>query len=120
MTNSEVQYGVLLACCAVVETGIAFCILQELQPQKDIGGMPITSEFNCPLLLLTSNVYAIPTTSIISPVSVIHMCDYTCSFAFESVSRSVERQTVTSNKLTYRHNLDNNLYCLNIFCISHC
>lgn len=72
MTNSEVQYGVLLACCAVVETGIAFCILQELQPQKDIGGMPITSEFNCPLLLLTSNVYAIPTTSIISPVSVIH------------------------------------------------
>lgn len=116
--NLEISYGILLACCAVTDLGFDFCLVQELELQTDPNGDPILTEFECPLFLLTTNIHAVSTKTIICPVSVVHVCDALCCFVHENVTTSVERHIVSSNKFVYRHNLSNGLYCLNIFCIS--
>ena len=39
-----------------------------------MSGTPLLTEFDCPLLELTSSLYTLPTSSIISPVSVVYVC----------------------------------------------
>ena len=68
--------------------------------QTTLSGTPLLTEFECPLLELTPHLYTLPTTSIISPISVVHVCSNSCKI--------IEH--------TYVHDFSNCLFCLNIYC----
>ena len=118
-TLQQIKFCVLLACFFHVESGKEFCLVRHLQEQTDPVGEPILNEFECPLLLLTSCLYLVSTTCIVSPISIVHSCDSMCKFVECITNRVTERELVPLKKLTFCHNLLNNMYCYNIFCISN-
>ena len=77
--------------------------MRELKCQIIMSGTPLLTEFDCPLLELTSSLYTLPTNSIISPVSVEHVCNNSCKII----------------EYTYVHDYSNCLFCLDIYCTSY-
>ena len=53
-----------MVCGRIVSTGADTCILRELHSQTMIYGTPLLNEFDCPLLLLSGNLYIFPTSYI--------------------------------------------------------
>jgi len=65
----QVQYGVLLLCAA--KGGSWFCLVQEFE-EMQVDGIPITNNYDCPLLNLTSCVRSITPLAIARSVSIVH------------------------------------------------
>ena len=102
----QVSIGVLLTSGRLISTKDV-CVIRELQPQTTTeGGLPLLTEFDCPILLLTSNLYIVPSYTIHAPVSVVHACSDSCQFNY-------------SDSLIYVHDISNNLFCYNIYCIGN-
>ena len=97
------SFGVLIALFKDIKTSNNLCVIRELKPQVTISGTPLLTEFDCPLLELTTNLYTLPTSSIVCPVSVVHICNNSCKI--------IEH--------TYVHDYSNCLFCLNIYCIPY-
>ena len=95
------KYGVLLTVAQTVNTIIPFCLLWKLDEITDVGGIPLISEFQCPLLILTSDVYCVRPLNIIKSISVVHECSCLCSFVSDA---------------KFHNDYSNKLFCLNIFC----
>ena len=89
----------------MVDTKTEVCLLRELQCQTTVNGIPLLTEFDCPILLLTTNLYIVQTTFIHAPVSVVHVCSDTCKF--------------NGSTCIYMHDLNNNVYCYNVYCIGN-
>ena len=92
--------GVLLVCGRLEDCDRGaqdVCIVRELHSE----GSPLLTEFDCPIIFLTTNLFVLPLSSIYSPVSVAHICSNTCTFS--------------SDFLTYTHDLSNSLFCYNIY-----
>lgn len=90
--HEEIKFCVLLACFSHVESGKEFCLVRHLQEQTDPVGEPILNEFECPLLLLTSCLYLVSTTCIVSPISIVHSSDSMCKFVECITNRVTERE----------------------------
>ena len=89
-----------------VSNNLEVCIIRELHPQTaGSERTPLLNEYNCPLLLMTSNLYILSTSRINKPVSIIHVCSDMC------------RMDTTYSK--FEHDLSNKLYCYNIYCIGN-
>lgn len=82
------------------------CIVRALQPQTTERGLPLLTKFDCQELLLSTNLYVLSATSIYAPISIAHVCSDTCTFT-------------TLDPITYMHDLTNNMFCNNIFCIGN-
>lgn len=41
-------------------------------------GMPITNEYDCPLLMLSNVMFTVKTTEILRDISVVHECTESC------------------------------------------
>ena len=67
--------------------------------------MPITNEYECPLVNLTNSVLTIPSQSIVIAVSVIHQCTEVCTFLESGTRRTIKREhvTATDNSLVFKH-----------------
>jgi hypothetical protein len=78
--NLTVTLGVLLACVKLedCEGENDICIIRELQPKINSEGEPLLTEFDCPILLLTNNLFHVLSVSIYSSVSFAHICFHTC------------------------------------------
>lgn len=81
------------------------CLIRELEYQKSTLGPLLLTDIDCPLLYLTTNVYVVPASLVNAPVSVVHVCSDDCMF------------NTHANSLIYQHDLRNNLFCYNIYCI---
>ena len=81
----------------------------------DLNGEPLTNEYNCPLLSLTSRVFPLSCECVKKAVSIIHECN-TCTFVECRSSQRVEREDIEVDKLTFQHDWTNPFYCLNIYC----
>ena len=95
-----------------------FCVLQELQLHK-IMGTVLHNDFDCPLLTLTTNIFIVPSHLILTYVSVIHQCTNTCTIVSQLTSLTQEREQVNQERLFLNHDLSNDLYCLNVYCMNH-
>ena len=104
-----------MPCFSHVDSRNHFCLVRHLDELKDVNGEPIVNEFECPLLQLKPDLYLIPTTSIISPISIVHSCDSSCTFINSTTERHIEREPVDIQKLTFCHNLMNYIYLLQYF-----
>ena len=81
-------------------------------------GNPITNECDCPLLLLSHEIFTTRALEVLKAVSVVHECGETCRFVDKETPRNVERENISLSRLEYEHDFSSNLmYCLNIFCI---
>ena len=78
---------------------------------------PILNEFDCPLLTLTKTICCISCDKIYSAVSIVHMCDDSCELRTTTVTRHIERESVSlDNQLCLVHYLSNKMFCLNVYC----
>ena len=87
------------------------CILREL---VEVHAMEeqVFNDMECSLLTLTNALYIIPTSHIISSVSIMYECNSSCTFenAYTSIPR--EQETLHASKLIYTHDYSNKLFCL--------
>ena len=91
----------MLACGKFTQTKHDVCLIRELEFQKTVHGTKHSTDIGCPLLLLTKNVYIIPSSLVYAPMSVIHICSDGCAFN-DRVS-----------PLKYVYDLTNNKFCYN-------
>ena len=71
------DFGLFVASFSVREGG-SYCIEQLFEPM-DSFGIPITNDYDCPLLSLTYLFHCIPAHCILQSVSLIHECSPTCN-----------------------------------------
>ena len=82
----QVSIGVLLTCGRLISTNEDVCVIRELEQQTTTeGGLPLLTEFDCPILLLTSNLYIVPLYTIHAPVSVVHVCSDSFQFNYSNI-----------------------------------
>ena len=111
------MYAELLLC---MQSGSnKLCLICPFQHVTAADGQPVNNEFDCPLLLRENRVVVIPVKSVLFSVSVLHECCRTCVFSVQRSQRRIEREIVDSDSLQYVHDLSNNLYSLNVYCMSH-
>ena len=91
----------------------SFCVVQLLE-HMDCSGVQVCNEYGCPLLSLFQFV---PSDCISHSVSVVHECSSTCVFRRINTTTIVERKHVKS---CFVHDLSNNLYALNVYCMHFC
>ena len=99
-----------------VETRASICLVRLLQT-VEVDGQQVQNEWECPLLILTNTVTSISPSDILTEVSVIHEGDNTCTVSNDGCVQ-IERETVQANWFIYKHNWRNNLFCLNLYCMS--
>ena len=109
----------LLACIRDINSNTDLCLVRKLQALHSPSGCELLNEFDCPLLELTNEVYAIPSPCVIKSVSVVHMCSDSCVFVETTTQHLLEREVVQDSKLTFRHDFSNNMFCYNIFCTNN-
>lgn len=80
-----------------------------------VGGTEITNEWNCPLLELQYRIEVLHSSSVLRAVSIVHQCTNTCTFNRRKALRTVERESIEQESLTYSHDVKNMMYCLNIY-----
>ena len=84
----------------------------------DSMGDNLLNEYDCPILTMTNLIYCIPSSSVHCSVSVVHECTDSCVFVSDNVCKDVEHEKVSIAQLCYHHDWSNNMYCLNIYCMS--
>lgn len=115
----QVELGVLLTCVQVIATNSDMCLIRKLETLLSPNGDAILNEFDCPLLQLTTEIYAISSKQIAKSVSVVHSCTDTCVLLEKNTPSFVERESVQTNKITFTHDLSNNIFCYNVFCTNN-
>ena len=111
----QFDYGVLAACYTICEGDLSqLCLIQLFEPMNSCG-VPVTNDYDCPLLSLTS---LFPSTSILQSVSIMHECTSSCQAKSVNSTSQVERQCISSQKLTFVCDFSHNsIYSLNIYCM---
>ena len=106
----------------MIDTNTSVCIIQTLESQLSPTGDELLTEFDCPIFELTDTLLLVSPSVIMGPVSMVHLCSETCKIIQEAPVRLIEREEVSSlstNKVSFKHDLTNKLYCFNIYCIGN-
>lgn len=109
--------GPLRSCYRVSRTGSRECIVQLLY-DIEANGQQVVNEQDCPLLIGSSHLQSVPSTSILSPVSVVHECDSSCKLEMRRKRKIIERESVDATSLVLKHDFHNGLFALNIYCLN--
>ena len=97
--------------------GGTYCVVQLFEPM-DSFGIPISNDYDCPLLSLNYFLFrCIPAHCILQSVSQIHECSPTCDLQCVNTSSTVERLFVSSQKHMFVHDFSINLYSFNVYCM---
>ena len=82
------------------------------------SGELLTNEIDRPLMMLSNLILAVRSSSILKAVSMVHECSNTCQFVTVPFPSNIERERVSMSRLQYKHDYsENNMYCLNIYCM---
>lgn len=114
----QVEYGILIALVALQRLPQRYCIIQKLEPVS-LNDEQIVNDFDCPVLSLLNDFYAISPDCVLTPVSVVHQCTHTCVFLEKLSSSNIERESIaTGHSIVFEHDWSNSMYCLNVFCMN--
>jgi hypothetical protein len=95
-----------------------FCIVNLFDDLSVSAGRElICNDFDCPLLLLSTDVCLVRPCAIISVVSVVHECTPSCTFKEITTPRVIEREAIQCNQTVFEHDWSNMMYCLNVYCM---
>ena len=103
------MYGLLLTC--VTLDNLTYCILQELELQQ-VMGFTVHNEQDCPLLTLTKTLCVVPSSAVITHISVIHQCTSTCNITTQPFTIEREREQLSNEKLVHYQDFSNDNYVL--------
>ena len=92
--------------------GRSACVIRGLEAIVSPYGIPITNEYDCPLLSLSHIIFTTKTSEVLKGVSVIHQCTETCQFIDKECGRNVEREDICLSRLEYQHDFSGKLYVL--------
>ena len=67
----------------VGENSSDICIVRELKTQYNNDGSVRLTEFDCPVLFLTNDLYVVSSNCFICPISVAHICSSLCTFSVD-------------------------------------
>ena len=81
-------------------------------------GEHIMNDYDCPILMMADILFCIPSVSVSHSLSVVHECTNTCVFVSGLASKKVEHEEVNCTQLCYEHDWSNNMYSLNVYCMS--
>lgn len=102
-----------------LETNEKLCLVRPLHLQNS-SSQAVRDEFDCPLAILADEIIVVPPSSIIRPVSVVHACSTSCKFVQSgsrvSMFEREELEISRKNQVTFRHDVLNKLYCINVYC----
>ena len=110
------RYALLMAVYKT-DAGATRCLLQGFLSLLTTNGEQLLNEFECPLLELTKTLFTTPGDNILKAVNIVHECTNTCVLAEKASIRTVEREHLGCNQLTFVHGWSNFLYCYNVFCV---
>ena len=71
------EYGLLLASVKCTESCSCYCVLQKLE-KICANGISVKNEMDCPLLEARTRYEVIPSTNVLSAISVVHECTGSC------------------------------------------
>ncbi len=118
LCSMQDEFAKLLACCEHAETKKAYCILQLFE-KVEANSQDVLNDRDCPLLLLLNILILVPSTSVVSDVSIAHECGSECKYVSGSTtSRLMERESITVSGNTFEHDFSNNLFCLNVYSLT--
>ena len=85
----------------------------------DTFGIPVSNEYDCPLLSLNCFFRCVFAHCVLQSVSIVHECTSTCMVKNVTSSCIIECLSVSSQKQLFVHNYNNtnNIYALNIYCM---
>ena len=106
----DTKYGELILCGT--SASAPFCLVREFQ---DLG---VKTEYDCPLLTLSSVLHIVYPYLVMTAVSLNHECTHTCTFNETQIQCTIERENVLKDCLLYSHDWQNHLFSLNIYCIN--
>ena len=109
------DFGLFVASFSVREGG-SYCIMQLFEPM-DSFGIPITNDYDCPLLSLTNLFHCIPAHYILQSISVIHECSPTCNLQCVYTSSTVERLSVSAETCLYMTSVIMYIHLMYTVCI---
>ena len=107
-----------LVLCVQSSVGDRMCLIRPMGLLLSSQGQQMYNEYDCPLLHAEMKVTVVPAESVLSTVSIVHECSRSFVFSFQSCQRTIERQSIDCDDLVYQHDFSNNLFCLNVFCMS--
>ena len=105
----------LLAC--ISKGHLQYCIVR-LMERMDVNGQCMVNDYDCPLLLFSSQIVTIVPSAVQAAVSVMHECTSSCYFKKQNTCRRIEREDIDTIHLSYIHDWSNPFYCLNIYCMN--
>ena len=109
--------GILRACFRCLRTNI-MCIVNPFD-RLIVGDEAVHNDLDCPLLMFTHNLNFILPSAIQCPVSVVHACSDSCNFHHSTTFTTIEREAVDTNKIVLKHDWSNDIFCLNVYCMSN-
>jgi len=116
LITCQVQYGQLKACYKThTEEDESYCVLQKFYA-VEVNGDEVLNEQECPLLLKSKHLISVPTKNVLSPVSIVHEC-LTCPLQVKRKRRRVEQEEVRIESLILKHDHNNNMFALNVYCM---
>jgi len=77
----------------------------------------LLNQFDCPLLHMTYLTETIPSAAIRRAVSDVHEYGPTCTFQWNNTTRNVKEEHVLTQALTFIHDYQNLMFCLNTYCM---
>ena len=106
------KYGILLATFKL-QDGSVHCLVQGFHELTLPDGQPLVTEYDCPLLDLSTTIFCTASNNIQRPVSFVHQCSATCLFKETGASiRNVEREIVQEDTLIFKYDWNNTMYWL--------
>ena len=73
-----------MACLNIPDLTLDCCIVQKLDPVTSSPGTPIMTECDCPMFLMSSELYIVNSKSVTQSVSFVHVCSTSCHMNFIS------------------------------------
>ena len=121
--NLQPQFGHLKLCIQTAEKSNYFVVQHFHQASPNTYEATNTAALNdrgCPILFLSSIFRCMLSKAIISPVSIVHECDSTCSLQIRQKRTLIEREQLEVNRLSIVHDYKNNtMFLLNIYCLTN-
>ena len=108
------DFGLFVASFSVREGG-SYCIVQLFEPM-DSFGIPITNDYYCPLLSLTSLFHCIPAHYICNPfLSFMNAPQHVIFNVY--ILQAQWKDFLSLHRNMFVHDFSNNLYSFNVYCM---
>ena len=103
-------------CTGVMQVDYGACFEVHGQDYScSIVRTPLSNDYDCPLLSLSSLFRCVFSTSIMQSVSIMHECTPTCVVKQVNSAMQVERHSIISPKYLFVHD-----FCVFVYCMHSC